>query len=55
LGNVFVNNEMIAKGWSSAVDSPPNSACAQIFSAAEKAARTSQLGQWKPAGVLPTP
>jgi endonuclease YncB( thermonuclease family) len=55
LGNVFVNNEVIAKGWGSAVDSPPNSACTQTFSAAEKAARTSQLGQWKPAGAVPTP
>jgi len=47
LGNAFVNNEMIAKGWGSAVDSPPNSACTQTFSTAEQAARAAKLGQWK--------
>jgi endonuclease YncB( thermonuclease family) len=55
LGDVFVNNEIIAKGWGSAVDAPPNSACAQTFSAAEQAARAAKLGQWKPAGAVPTP
>jgi endonuclease YncB( thermonuclease family) len=55
MGDTFVNQEMIAKGWGSAVDVPPNSSCAQTFAAAEQAARASQLGRWAPAGAVPTP
>ena len=47
VGNVFANNEMIAKGWGSASDSHPNSSCAQTFSASEQTARAAKLGQWK--------
>jgi endonuclease YncB( thermonuclease family) len=55
VGSTFANKAMLDKGMDSALDAPPNSSCVQTFSAAEKAAQTSQLGQWKPAGVLPTP
>jgi endonuclease YncB( thermonuclease family) len=55
LGDVFVNMEMIAKGLGSAVDAPPNSTCAQTLNAAEQAAHANQLGQWSPAGAVPTP
>jgi endonuclease YncB( thermonuclease family) len=55
VGGIFANEKMIAKGFGSAVDMTPNSACAQTFSAAEQAARASQLGQWSPTGAVPTP
>jgi endonuclease YncB( thermonuclease family) len=54
-GDTFVNLEMIRRGLGSAADMPPNSACAQTFSAAEQAARASQVGQWAPGGAVPTP
>jgi endonuclease YncB( thermonuclease family) len=55
VGSVFANKEMLTKGLASATDTPPNSSCAQTFSAAEQAAKSAKAGQWAPAGVLPTP
>jgi endonuclease YncB( thermonuclease family) len=52
VGNTFVNLNLIEKGFGSALDVPPDSACAQIFKQAEQTAVNSQLGVWN---VTPTP
>lgn len=50
--DAFVNFELLKRGLASAVDTPPNSACAQIFAEAEQAARAARLGAWE---AVPTP
>ncbi len=51
-GETFVNFEMVRTGYATALDAPPDSACAQAFTTAEQTARQSSLGQWK---YVPTP
>jgi endonuclease YncB( thermonuclease family) len=50
-GDVFVNEAIIAAGYGLATDTPPNSSCAAVFSAAQQKAIDAALGQWS----LPTP
>jgi micrococcal nuclease len=55
LGGVFVNYELVASGYASASSYPPDSACDETFSSAERNARSQELGLWAPVPIpLPT-
>ncbi len=54
VGDTFVNLKLIQAGLGSALDVPPDSACAGTFSKAEQSAVNSQSGQWRPT-VTPSP
>jgi endonuclease YncB( thermonuclease family) len=53
VGDMLPSIELLKKGLATAVDTPPNSACAQAFKDAEKFARNAQIGIWLPAPTLP--
>jgi endonuclease YncB( thermonuclease family) len=57
VGNTFVNLKLLQQGLASALDVPPDSACAQSFKAAEQFAINSRLGIWNlsPTPITPTP
>ena len=46
VGDTFVNLQILEDGWGKAVDTPPNSSCAQTFKAAEEFAIQSAVGMW---------
>jgi len=46
VGDKFINLEMIQQGLGTALDVPPDSACAQVFKQAEQAANASKNGTW---------
>jgi endonuclease YncB( thermonuclease family) len=46
VGDVFVNQQLIEQGFARAMQYPPDVACAQAFSLAEQAARSSQVVIW---------
>jgi len=52
VGDTFVNLTLIQKGFGSALDTPPDSACYPTFKQAEQAAINAQLGIFK---ATPTP
>jgi endonuclease YncB( thermonuclease family) len=54
-GSTFVNLTMIQQGLSSALSTPPDSACAQAFKQAEQAARSSMFGIWIPTATPKSP
>jgi|GEM_PF-762331 len=56
-GDRFVNLELVKAGYAQAATYPPDVACSQAFVAAEREARSSQVGLWAPAPVAsqPTP
>jgi micrococcal nuclease len=56
-GDRFVNLELVKGGYAQAATYPPDVACSQAFVAAEREARSSQVGLWAPAPVAsqPTP
>lgn len=45
---VFVNNDLVQKGYAESFTYPPDVACSKIFNQAEKIARRADLGIWKP-------
>ena len=45
-GNTFINIKLIQQGLGTALDVPPNSACAQAFKQAEQSSSASMLGVW---------
>jgi endonuclease YncB( thermonuclease family) len=49
VGETFVNLELIQLGLATAIDSAPDSACADVFKSAEQAAIAAQIGLWIPA------
>ena len=51
-GGVFVNQELVQKGYAKAVVYPPDEACKDAYSTAELAAKQAKLGLWAP---TPTP
>jgi endonuclease YncB( thermonuclease family) len=56
-GDRFVNLELVKAGYAQAATYPPDVACSQAFVAAEREARSAQVGLWAPAPVAsqPTP
>jgi len=55
VGDTFVNFEMIQRGLGTALDVPPDSACAQAFEQAEQSASDSMLGVWSPTATPKPP
>lgn len=51
--NVFVNLEMVRKGYASAKSYPPDTACDTTFSSAQATAQQSSIGVWAPVIVPP--
>jgi micrococcal nuclease len=49
---VFVNQDLVQKGFAKAVNYPPDEACKDTFSAAEVAAQQASIGMW---ASTPTP
>jgi len=49
-GELFVNNELVVKGYASASAYPPDTACVTALELAQRQAQTSKVGLW-----LPTP
>lgn len=45
-GNIFINQKMIEQGFGSALDVPPDSACAAAFKQAQQSASSALLGMW---------
>lgn len=45
-GEVFVNYELVAQGYATAVTFPPDVACQETFLQAERTAREANLGLW---------
>lgn len=45
--DIFVNKELVRAGFAKAVTFPPDTACADEFSSAEQAVRSSQVGIWE--------
>jgi micrococcal nuclease len=54
VGGVFVNYELVASGYATALPYPPDVACEETFSSAEGNARSQELGLWAPVPI-PTP
>jgi endonuclease YncB( thermonuclease family) len=52
VGDVFVNQELVKKGFAKAISYPPDISCADTFSLAENEARGGQMGMWV---ATPTP
>jgi len=48
--NIFVNFEMVNRGYANAVSSPPDIACSDTFANAQSQAQAGNLGMW-----IPTP
>ncbi len=55
VGDVFVNHELIRQGYAYAYTYPPDVACADIFVAAQQAARELEHGFWKPTPTYAPP
>jgi endonuclease YncB( thermonuclease family) len=55
VGDTFVNFEMIKQGLGTALDVPPDSACAQTFQQVEQSASGSLLGVWSPTATPSSP
>jgi endonuclease YncB( thermonuclease family) len=55
VGDTFVNFEMIQAGLGTALDVPPDSACAQTFKQSEQSAVSSTLGVWSPTATPRSP
>jgi len=55
VGNVFVNYELVAEGFATSLDEPPNSACAEVFQLAEQLALKNQVGRWVSASATSSP
>lgn len=53
VGDKFPSVVLLEKGLATAVDTPPNSACAQAYQSVEQTARDSQTGLWLPMPTLP--
>jgi len=54
-GETFINFELIRTGNATALDTPPDSACASVFQEAEQSARQALLGLWKYAPTASVP
>ena len=56
-GDIFVNYELVKQGFANAATYPPDVACETTFREAERAARDSGSGLWKPTAkpTLPPP
>jgi endonuclease YncB( thermonuclease family) len=54
-GDRFVNLELVKAGYAQAATYPPDVACSQAFVAAEREARSAQVGLWAPAPVASQP
>lgn len=57
VGDTFVNLKLLQQGLASALDVPPDSACAKSFKAAEQFAINAKIGIWyvTPTSIPPTP
>ncbi|KPL76604.1 hypothetical protein AC812_04590 [Bellilinea caldifistulae] len=55
VGDVFVNHELVRQGYAYAYTYPPDVACADIFVAAQRAARELERGLWKPTPTYAPP
>lgn len=54
VGDIFVNQELVAQGYATSVSYPPDTACQLAFTTAENTATTSGLGFWaQPTPTLP--
>ncbi len=53
VGKAFLNFEMIARGWLTAVAIPPDTACSSAFQAAQQQAQAQGLGIWLSATLAP--
>jgi endonuclease YncB( thermonuclease family) len=53
IGDQFPSIELLEKGLATAIDTPPNSACARTYQSTEQAARESKTGIWMPIPTLP--
>jgi micrococcal nuclease len=54
VGNVFVNYELVARGYATSGTWEPDTACDSTFAAAMAAARSKQLGMWAPTSLPAT-
>jgi micrococcal nuclease len=52
LSGIFVNDELVASGYASTSTYPPDVACAETFSSAERNARSNEYGLWAPIPIL---
>jgi micrococcal nuclease len=46
--NKFINYELVGQGYASALEEPPDSACALLFTQAETSVKNQSLGIWAP-------
>jgi micrococcal nuclease len=46
--NIFVNHEIVAKGYAYAATYPPDVLCSQVFINAQKSAEQGKIGLWMP-------
>lgn len=53
VGGKFPSLELLKKGLATAVDLPPNSACAKSYQSLEQIARDAKIGIWVPTPTLP--
>jgi endonuclease YncB( thermonuclease family) len=53
VGDMLPSVELLKKGLASAVETPPNSSCAQAFKDAEQVGRNLKIGIWLPTPTLP--
>ena len=52
LSGIFVNNALVESGYASASSYPPDTACDEAFSSAERNAHSQELGLWAPVPIL---
>ena len=52
VGDIFVNYELVFQGYALAATFPPDVACSEVFTDAQRSARENERGLWKP---TPTP
>ena len=55
VGDTFINLDMIQEGLGTALDVPPDSACAEAFKQAEQSASGAMLGVWSPTATPRSP
>jgi len=52
VGDMFINYELVAQGYATSLRYAPDTACADLFDAAERAASASGLGLWSASPTL---
>jgi micrococcal nuclease len=56
VGDIFVNYELVRRGYAQAKDYPPDTACSDTFHQAENTSKQDEIGIWQPTATpRPTP